>query len=80
MFVPVFAISHGVHPISPARSALGSAQQKILGVLFRERSIFIWFSITFSFAQDTVLLPCDTDLRQSFIFLKGNSGKHLFFH
>ena len=81
MFAPAFAISHGVRPISPgrstrnARSAPGSAQRNILGVLFRKRSIFIRFSITFSFAQDTVLLPCITDLRQSFIFLKGNSGR-----
>ena len=72
MFAPAFAISHGVCPISPgrstrnARSAPGSAQRNILGVLFRKRSIFIRFSITFSFAQDTVLLPFikPADLRQ----------------
>ena len=50
MFTPVFAISHGVRPISPggarvartARAALLSPRSgKKLGVLFRNRSIFV---------------------------------------
>jgi len=50
MFTPVFAISHGVRPISPggarvartARAALLSPRSgEKLGVLFRNRSIFV---------------------------------------
>ena len=50
MFTPVFAISHGVRPISPsgarvartARAALLSPRSGgKLGVLFRNRSIFV---------------------------------------
>ena len=62
-----------------ARAALSGPRREKMGVFFRERSIFIRVSITFSFAQDTVLLPCITDLRQRFIFLKGNSGQTIFY-
>jgi hypothetical protein len=44
MFTPVFAISHGVRPISPggARVArLSPRSGEKLGVLFRNRSIFV---------------------------------------